>query len=110
MAWCTIIAAAWFSTLVVRKLPGIRGLVERGVKPFACNVCCASWLTLLWSLDGLAGCGGWDWTGWWAWLKLTASLAAAVFVLLTAWNIGLMKLGWKDDPKPSDYLPPGEVQ
>lgn len=33
-------------TLVLRRVPPIAGWVRRGLKPFACNLCCATWSTL----------------------------------------------------------------
>ncbi|MFK7990883.1 MAG: hypothetical protein AB8I08_32990 [Sandaracinaceae bacterium] len=33
-------------TLVVRKLPPVSGWVTRQLKPWACNLCCATWATL----------------------------------------------------------------
>jgi len=33
-------------TLVVRRAPGVSGWVRAGVKPWACNLCCATWSTL----------------------------------------------------------------
>jgi len=33
-------------TLVVRRVPPISGWVEREIKPWSCNLCCATWSTL----------------------------------------------------------------
>jgi len=33
-------------TLVVRRAPGVWGWVRDGRKPWACNLCCATWSTL----------------------------------------------------------------
>lgn len=38
--------AAVGGTLVVRRVPPVAGWVRRGLKPWACNVCCATWSTL----------------------------------------------------------------
>jgi hypothetical protein len=109
MTWYTIIAAAWFSTIVIRKLPVVRGLVERGVKPWSCDCCMAAWLTLFWRLGALEGCQRWGVVEWLAFVGNTAALAAAVYVLLWGWAALLRAAGWHDDPKPADYSPPGEA-
>ncbi len=33
-------------TLVLRRAPGVSAWVRAGVKPWACNLCCATWSTL----------------------------------------------------------------
>jgi len=40
--------AVWFGVEFVRVLPGVRGLLMRGVRPFACDVCMCAWLALSW--------------------------------------------------------------
>ena len=107
MPWYAIIAAAWFTTLVVRKLPGVRDLVAEGKKPWACDACCASWTTLFWNAGALTECGAFGVSEWHAWLGGTAALAGGVFVLLFGWSLLLRTVGWVDDPKPSDFSPPG---
>lgn len=39
-------ATAVGMTLVVRKLPPVSDWVARRLKPWACNLCCATWSTL----------------------------------------------------------------
>jgi hypothetical protein len=105
-----VILAAFMATIVLRKLPVIRGWVERGVKPWACDACSASWLTLLWRLDALDGCGHWDWTGWWGFLQITAALAGCAFLLLRAYRVAEMRAGLPDldgpRPAPESFSPP----
>lgn len=33
-------------TLVLRRVPPVAGWVRRGLKPWACNLCCSTWATL----------------------------------------------------------------
>ena len=48
-------------TLVVRRVPPVAGWVRQGLKPWACNLCCATWSTL--ALSGaLAAVLGDPWT------------------------------------------------
>ncbi|MGE0789755.1 MAG: hypothetical protein AB7S26_29045 [Sandaracinaceae bacterium] len=41
-----IAATAVGLTLIVRRLPPVADWVAQGRKPFACNLCCATWTTL----------------------------------------------------------------
>ncbi|HHH28710.1 MAG TPA: hypothetical protein ENK57_10255 [Polyangiaceae bacterium] len=47
-----LLSALWISssavglTVVLRRLPPIEGWVRRGLKPWACNLCCATWSSL----------------------------------------------------------------
>ncbi|MCB9565611.1 MAG: hypothetical protein H6710_00015 [Myxococcales bacterium] len=34
-------------TLVVRRVPPVAGWVRRGLKPWACDLCCATWSALM---------------------------------------------------------------
>jgi hypothetical protein len=38
--------AAFYLATLVRALPGVRGLVRSGIKPFACDVCMSAWCAL----------------------------------------------------------------
>ena len=110
MQWYAVILAAFMAVIVLRKLPGIRGLVERGVKPWACDACSASWLTLFWRLDALDGSRLWDWTGWFAFLGVTAALAGAAYLLLRAYRVAEARFGLPDldgpKPDPDSYKEP----
>lgn len=64
-----LIAGAWIglssasATVIVRRAPFVDKLVERGVKPFACDVCMTLWCTLAAAacahFAGEAGLWGW---------------------------------------------------
>jgi len=52
-------------TLVVRRAPLISGWVRAGVKPWACNLCCATWSTLaLCAATGLLTRDPWTAAAW----------------------------------------------
>lgn len=108
MAHLAVIAAAFMAVLVVRKL--VPGLVARGVRPFSCDVCMSAWLALFFRMDALAGCGLWDWTGWFAFLRVTAACAAGAFLLLRAYRTAEMRFGLPDldgpRPSPDSFNPP----
>lgn len=107
MSFAATAAAAFFTTLVVRKL--LRGAVERGVKPWSCDVCMSAWLSLLWCLVAASSTWGtFDWTGWLGVLERAAAVAALTFAMLTAYQWAKMRVGWKDpdEVKPSDFQPP----
>ncbi|MGE3632250.1 MAG: hypothetical protein AB7P00_20290 [Sandaracinaceae bacterium] len=47
LAHAALVAATGVGlTLIVRRLPPVAGWVAQGRKPFACNLCCATWTTL----------------------------------------------------------------
>jgi hypothetical protein len=101
MSVLVIIAAAFFTVIAVRKLPGVRTLVERGVKPWACDVCMAFWATMAWSL----------WDAWlcYEWLLGVVATAAVVYVVVTAHGVVMSRLGWRDGSekmKAADYKEP----
>jgi len=48
--------ACYFSVSVMRALPPFKGLVSRGIRPWACDLCCSFWAAVVWS-SALFVCG-----------------------------------------------------
>lgn len=99
--------AAFYATLLARKLPYLKKLNERGVKPIACSVCMSAWMSLLFALLLSSGSlGHWDWSGWLEALAYVAASAGVAFWLLEAYSWLHERLGWKDEPTEADYKEP----
>lgn len=107
--WVATVVAAFMATTVIRKLPGIRTLVTDGVKPFACDVCMASWTALGWRLAMLDGCTGFTVALWWLWLRDTAAMAGLAYVALWGLRCAQARLGMMDGAADQHYLPPKEI-
>ncbi len=103
-----VILAAFLTTLVVRQFPYVHGWVERGVKPWACDACCASWLTLGWRLTELCGAASWDAIAWVLFCRDTAALAACTYLLLRIYRVAEVRFGVPDLSmlEKHDYEPP----
>ena len=111
MDWLLVIVAAFTATTVIRKLPGIRGLVARGVKPVACDACMSCWSTLFWRLAALEGCSTWTIPVYFIWLRDTAALAGGTFMLLTLFRWAQVRVGLPpdfSDITEGSYTPPME--
>lgn len=94
------VVAAFMAVTVLRKLPGVKTLVERGTKPWACDVCAASWLSLFWRL------GDFSVVGWWPWLRETAAIAGLTYLLLWGVRCAQARWGTFDLSEPVEYRPP----
>src|SRR5512142_1148019 len=108
MSYLMTALAAFFTILLIRKLPGIRGLVERGVKRFECEVCMSAWTCLFYSLDRVAEKLSLDLLTDLVILRDVAVAAGLCYLILTAHEMVRSRMGWKDNPKPEDFEPPPE--
>lgn len=99
--------AAFYATLLARKLPWLRSLNERGIKPIACSVCMAAWCSLLFGLLLSAGyLAQYDWTGWCELVALVAASAGGALILLEAHGWASQHLGLDIEMEPDDYKEP----
>lgn len=78
--------------LAIRAVPFIERKVERGVKPWACDICMCFWSTGLWVLG-------------YAWLEQDVRV---LFACGPAYSLAMMLLAFMQRPPPGSGPPPDE--